>query len=160
MPLLSPNYSLQELTRTHQLDAAGRLLWNTPGPVETANLRFLCWTVLEDMREAIDCPVHVSSGFRSPEVNAAAGSKPTSQHLQGLACDWWPLGTISLEECARRIVASRIPFHQLLLEGRGERRWLHISAPPIYVEPKREALVTLDGVAFTPFNAGPTESQA
>lgn len=157
MPLLSPNFSLQELTRTHQVDAQGRLLWNVPGPVETGNLRFLAWTVMEDVRQIIDCPIHVSSGFRCLEVNQAVGSKPTSQHIRGEACDWWPLGTISLEECARRIVASRIPFHQLLIEGRGDRRWIHISIPPTFVEPAKRAEVTLDGIAFTPFNAAPTE---
>lgn len=160
MPLISPNFSLQELTRTHQLDAGGRLMWNTPGPVETANLRFLAWTILEPVRELLGCSLHVNSGYRSAEVNERVGSSKGSQHLQGLACDFVPIATLSFEEAMRRIVGSRVPFHQLLLEGRQGRQWLHISAAPLFVEPKKEALVSADGVTFAQFNAARTEGTA
>ncbi len=60
--------------------------FNPDGTVE-ANLAYLVATALEPIRATFGYPIHISSGYRCPEVNAALGSKPTSQHVLGQAAD-------------------------------------------------------------------------
>jgi hypothetical protein len=44
--------------------------------------------VLGSYAKKLGCELIVSSGFRSPEANKAAGGSSTSLHLQGLAIDF------------------------------------------------------------------------
>jgi len=151
MPLISPNFSIQELTATTKVGADGKPLGNTPGPIETQNLRFLAWVGLEPARAALNgCPLAITSGFRSKLVNEAAGGSPVSAHLAGLACDFVPLG-LGLEIAFRRLVLSGIPFDQLILEHKGDKRWIHIALAPLFIEPRREALTTNDGVRYAAY---------
>ena len=81
---LSPNFTLAELT---QSETAARLgLDNTPSKDVEANLVRLA-RMLEDVRRILSRPIMVNSAYRSPEVNKAIGSKPTSQHCIGCAAD-------------------------------------------------------------------------
>jgi hypothetical protein len=47
----------------------------------------LCAHVLDPLREHFGSPVFISSGFRSPELNARIGGSATSAHLHGCAAD-------------------------------------------------------------------------
>ena len=69
--MLSPHFSLAELVVSQT--AARRGLDNTPGPAVIAALRALCENVLEPVRVHYGRPVVVSSGYRAPLVNKAAG---------------------------------------------------------------------------------------
>ena len=51
-------------------------------------------------------------------------------------------------------------FDQALLESVRGSRWIHVSIPPIYSAPRRQALTTQDGVAFAPYSLAAGESQA
>lgn len=117
---LSPNFTLAELTTTN----TG--LVNTPNATETANLRALAVNVLQPLRDAIQVPVIVSSGYRGDRVNRAVGGVATSQHRLGQAAD---ISTTSLDSraLARRIVELRLPFDQLIQEF---GRWVHVSYGP------------------------------
>lgn len=42
---------------------------------------------LEELRRVIGRPIHITSGYRCPEHNAAVGGAPHSQHCQGAAVD-------------------------------------------------------------------------
>jgi hypothetical protein len=79
--------------------------------------------VLEPVRALLGVPLHVNSGFRTPEENARVHGSPTSQHMVGEAADVVPVG-MSAEEAMRRIVASSIPFDQAIIYASG---FLHLS---------------------------------
>ncbi len=77
---LGEHYTLAELTNTSQpLD-------NTPTPEACQNLKILVQNVLDPLRDKVG-PVIITSGYRSPSVNAAVGGSPTSQHMKGQAVD-------------------------------------------------------------------------
>lgn len=90
-------FAWSELTRTN----TG--LPNDPGPVERDRLRRLCLEALDPIRRAVCRPVRVTSGYRSPAVNAAVGGSATSAHAKGLAADIKVEG-LSAEELARIVV--------------------------------------------------------
>lgn len=77
---LGQHYTLAELTNTSQpFD-------NTPTPEACQNLKLLVTNVLDPLREEVG-PIIITSGYRSPSVNAAVGGSPTSQHMTGNAVD-------------------------------------------------------------------------
>jgi zinc D-Ala-D-Ala carboxypeptidase len=43
---------------------------------------------MQELRDLIKLPIHVTSGFRSPALNKAVKGDPSSKHLQFLACDF------------------------------------------------------------------------
>jgi hypothetical protein len=145
VPLLTPHFSLQELSVTQQVGPDGRVLYNLPDDLATLYLRLLAETILEPIRDLWDCPVRVTSGYRSPAVEMAVSGKVWGQHLKGQAADIVPLGSLDLDEAYRRIWASSLPYDQLLLEGTGDRRWIHVSCSPVMYAPRREALTSPDG---------------
>jgi hypothetical protein len=138
---LSPHFTLDELTRSDV--AARRGLLNVPTPTLVENLKFLA-EGLERVRELLKAPLEVSSGYRSPAVNAAVGGSIASQHRFGLAADFRaPQFGDPLEVC-NAILASDIQFDQMIYEFES---WTHISF--VRREPRREALtvMTLNGKA-------------
>lgn len=42
---------------------------------------------LNDLRELLDRPIRINSGYRTPEHNAAVGGATQSKHLEGMAAD-------------------------------------------------------------------------
>ena len=119
---LTDNFSLEEFTHSQTATRLG--IGNTapatvlPALTRTAEGLELVRTLLEDR------PVLVSSGYRSPSLNAAIGSKPTSQHTTGQAVDF-TCPTFGSPACiVRKLVASDIAFDQYILEFGA---WVHIS---------------------------------
>ena len=130
---LSPNFSLHELTKSET--ALRNDLDNTPGEVETENLRLLCEKVLQPVRDHFGKGVKVNSGFRSLAVNAAAGgvqgAKP-SDHTRGMAADIEIPG-IANADLAQWIM-DNLDYTQLILEfytpGIPDSGWVHVSYDP------------------------------
>lgn len=115
--LLSAHFSLEEMTSTQVRNQE-----NTPGSVEFANLTLLCENQLEQCRYLLGA-MHVDSGYRSPEVNRIVGGAKTSQHMQGLACDFITL-KMNLRDAYLKIMRSDIDYDQLIWEF---GRWIHVS---------------------------------
>lgn len=44
---------------------------------------------LQTIRDIVNEPIHINSGYRSPNHNKAIGGSPNSQHLLGKAADIW-----------------------------------------------------------------------
>lgn len=121
---LSKNFTLEELTLSQEAVRKG--LDNTPDHDTMENLRVLA-SGLETVRGALgNVPILVSSGYRSPKVNAAVGGSRGSQHLSGLAADFTAPKFGTPKEICLEIVASGIDFDQLIHEG----SWVHISFGP------------------------------
>lgn len=133
---VSPHFTLAELTFS---ETAVRNGWrNQPPDAAYENLKRLCLTLLEPIRAAFG-PVTITSAYRSPEVNAAVGSKPTSAHIDGRAADirvakFRPL------VLARAIDELDLPYDQLIHEFGS---WVHIAIQKGNEMPRREAL-TID----------------
>lgn len=120
---LSPNFALAEFT-TSQTAARFRLDNNPPASV----IEHLKVTAagLEKVRELLGRPILISSGYRSREVNTKVGGSATSAHVFGYAADFISPGYGDPLAISRAIVASRMPFDQLIEEG----TWVHISFDP------------------------------
>ena len=120
---LSPNFSLEELTRS---EAAARNGWdNTPNEAETENLKRLA-ALLQDVKTAVGGkPVLINSAYRSKQVNDAVGSKDSSQHRIGCAADLRVPG-MTPRQVVEACIAAQVPFDQIILEFDA---WTHISVP-------------------------------
>ena len=133
MTQLTPHFSLAELTVTDHREFS-----NEPNESETKNLERLA-QFLEQVKELLGGkPVMVNSAYRSAQVNAAVGSKETSQHRVGCAADLRIPG-MTPDEVVKAIIASDLPFDQVIREF---DRWTHISVPNSpELTPRRQALI-------------------
>lgn len=130
---LSPHFTLAEMTVSQE--AARRGIDNTPPPAVVDALKRTCQG-LEAVRVRLGCaPVIVSSGYRSPALNAAVGGSKNSQHMTGQAADIICPGFGGPAEVAAALRDSGIEYDQLILEF---GRWVHISFAP---NPRRQALI-------------------
>ena len=135
---MTPHFTLAELTHTDH-----RSLDNTPDAQELANLQRLA-EFLETVKTTLGGkPIMINSAFRSKAVNDAVGSKDTSQHRQGLACDFKVPGMIP-DAVVRTIIAAKLPYDQIIREYDA---WTHIS---ISDKPRRQALI-IDKQGVRPF---------
>ncbi|EMF80056.1 peptidase M15 [Leptospira weilii serovar Topaz str. LT2116] len=131
---LSKNFTLVELTVT------GTGLSNVPDEKQIANLKRLCETILEPLRETIGRPIQINSGYRSPAVNRKIKGSVTSQHMAGEAADLCVVGMSTLD-IVKIITKLKLPFHQLINEGFTTGvTWVHVSVAPQGIKPKREIL--------------------
>ena len=133
MTQLSEHFTLEELTITNH-----REYDNTPNADQINNLQRVA-ELLEQVKKVLGGkPVMVNSGYRSPQVNLAVGSKPTSQHCLGCAADIRVPG-MTPDEVVQAIKASDIPYDQLIREFDS---WTHISVPNLANgEPRKQALI-------------------
>ena len=124
---LSENFSLVELTKSQTAERKG--IDNTPSTEHQENLKRLCESVLQPVRDHFSRVVSVSSGYRSEELCLAIGSKTTSQHARGEAADFEIFG-ISNKELAN-YVHFNLNYDQLILEYWKEEDpnsgWVHCS---------------------------------
>tara|TARA_R110000868_G_scaffold70430_1_gene206914 strand:- start:7905 stop:8348 length:444 start_codon:yes stop_codon:yes gene_type:complete len=138
---LSKHFTLAELTVTDH-----RFLDNTPNAGEIQNLRRLA-AFLELVKTQLGGRfVLVNSAFRSAAVNAAVGSKDTSQHRLGCAADIRIPG-MTPDEVVRSVMTAGLPYDQIIREfsdpikGGG---WTHISIPNFSELPPRKMALIID----------------
>jgi uncharacterized protein YcbK (DUF882 family) len=124
---LTPHFTLTELTHSEYAVRMG--LDNTPTQAVIENLRRLAMR-LEEVRAALGYPVVISSGFRSPVVNAGVGGSKNSVHQTGNAVDF-----ICPQYGKPRMIFDRIRvmpslgWDQLILEYPDSRNggWVHLG---------------------------------
>ena len=122
---LSEHFTLAEMTVSQA--AARRGISNLPPPEIIERLRRTAGE-MERVRELLGGKViSVSSGYRSPAVNALVGGARNSGHLHGFAVDFncWSFG--SPYKVCKAIEASAIKYDQLIHEF-GD--WIHVSFDP------------------------------
>ena len=125
---LSKHFKLEEFEKS--MTATRKGIENKAGSGEIKNLTDLCYGVLEPVRAKFDKPIIVTSGYRSPELNRAIGSKSdTSQHCKGEAVDIECLKATTEE--VSRYIHDNLDFDQLILEfytpGQPNSGWTHVS---------------------------------
>ena len=126
-------FTIPELIRSDL--AMRRGIDNTP-PAEAHRELHRLIDYLDKVREAYGAPIRVSSGYRSPALNAAVGGKPNSQHLKGQAADLVTDDLKKLGNVIRRVGG----FDQLIYEHVGGARWIHVSIAPEGRAPREEVL--------------------
>ncbi len=132
---LSPNFTLEELT--HSEVAERKNLDNTPNATEIANLTRLAG-LLEQVRELLNKPIMINSGFRSKAVNDSVGSKDSSQHRIGCAADLRVPG-MTPKQVVTACIAVGLPFDQIIEEFGS---WTHISVTNQATDkPRGQALI-------------------
>ena len=124
---LSANFQLSELVKSQIAERKG--IPNNPSPAHIDNLKALCVNVLQPIRSHFEAPVMISSGYRSPELCIAIGSKITSQHATGNAAD------LEVPGIDNKVLATwikeNLEYDQLILEfyrdGEPDSGWVHVS---------------------------------
>lgn len=141
---LSPNFTLAELTHSETAERLG--LDNTPDEKVKATLVRLA-RMLEEVRHLLGRPIMVNSAYRSPEVNKAIGSKPTSQHCLGCAADIRVPG-LTPNDIVKLVIKSTIQYDQIIREFDS---WVHISIPnKLSDKPRKQALI-IDKTGTRPY---------
>jgi len=134
---LSPNFTLEELTHSEIAERQG--LDNTPNDDVKANLTRLA-RFLEEVRRVLGRPIMVNSAYRSPQVNTAVGSKPTSQHCNGCAADIKVPG-LTPDNIVKEILKTNLEYDQLIREFDS---WVHISIPNKFADKPRKQVLIID----------------
>lgn len=117
---LSANFYLDEFTISQEAERHGYR--NEPNGKQIENLRLLCVNVLQPLREIINVPIFINSGYRSFDVNVAVGGRFNSQHLEGKAADF-VVHSMNLIDVFN-ITLQKLSFDQLIFEF---GKWIHVS---------------------------------
>lgn len=120
--LLSPHFCLDEFTKSPTAIKHG--IPNNPSQGAVESLKRLCQGNLEPLREELELPVVITSGFRTKALNdLLAHSSKRSQHMNGEAADFYVASGQSglsrrelLIKAFRLIITSeQIDYDQLIL---------------------------------------------
>lgn len=126
---ISEHLDLSELIRSESAKRNG--ISNMPSEAHIANLKLLAEKVFEPIRNNFRCPIHISSGYRSAELNKAVGGATTSQHSSGEAIDIDMDGSPNgvTNKMVFDYIKKYLEFDQLIWEfGTAENPdWVHVS---------------------------------
>ena len=135
--ILSKNFTLQEFTKS--LTAIRNGIDNSPTSEHIRNIQLLVKYVLQPLRDCLNKPIRITSGYRSEELNKAIkGSykmikgkyKATSQHCRGQASDiqFKVDGVMNNKMIWDKVIKLELPFDQMINEF--DYAWIHISYNP------------------------------
>jgi zinc D-Ala-D-Ala carboxypeptidase len=126
---LSEHLDLSEVTRSESAKRKG--ISNMPTEAHIANFKLLAEKIFEPIRTHFRCPIIISSGYRSKELNAAIGGSLTSQHCQGEAIDIDMDGTPNgvTNRMVFDYIKDNLEFDQLIYEFGDSNNpdWVHVS---------------------------------
>jgi len=126
---ISEHLTLAELIRSESAKRNG--ISNMPTEEHIANLKLLAEHIFEPIRVNFRCPILISSGYRSKELNDKIGGAMTSQHSFGQAIDIDMDGTnygVDNQEIFY-FIKDKLPFDQLIWEFGNDKNpdWVHCS---------------------------------
>lgn len=141
--MLSKFFSLEELIHSDVADRKNII--NTPSMAVLENLKHTAKQA-DKVREYLGKPIIVSSGYRSPQLNAAIGGSKTSSHMQGFALDVRCPDFGTPRQMFDALQNSGIEFDQCILElpNSASGGWLHIGFAP----DNRNQRLVYDGNAY------------
>jgi hypothetical protein len=126
---ISEHLDLSEVIRSDSAKRNG--ISNMPIPKHIDNFKLLAEKVFEPIRNNFRCPIHISSGYRSIELNTAIKGSLTSQHCTGEAIDIDMDGTPNgvTNKMVFDFIKDNLEFDQLIWEfGTNENPdWVHVS---------------------------------
>lgn len=103
------------------------------------NINLLVDNVLDPVRDMVNTPIIITSGYRCPQVNRLVGGVDNSQHMSGCAADFHVMGfTSSMMLGVFFFILNRLEYDQLIYYR--SKNIIHVS----YVEncPRCKAFVT------------------
>lgn len=133
------HFTLQELIASDTAKAKG--IDNTPSEAHKSHLVEMVEKLIDPLREqwAVYCAneqigspqLRISSGYRSPALNAAVGGSNTSAHSIGYALDLVPMnGRLKeFKKFCREFLSARA-FDQMISEDEnaaGIPKWIHVG---------------------------------
>ena len=125
---LSANLTLAEVTKSATAIRHG--IDNLPSQEHYDNLKAIANKIFQPIREHFKCPIAVTSGYRSPALNAKIGGSKTSQHCNGEALDLDAdvFGKITNKQIFDYI-KTNLDFDQLIWEfgTKDNPDWVHVS---------------------------------
>ena len=126
---LSAHLDLSEVIRSESAKRNG--ISNMPIALHIENFKLLAENVFEPVRVHFDCPIHISSGYRSAELNRCVGGSSTSQHCTGEAIDIDMDGSTSgvTNKMVFNYIKDNLVFDQLIYEFGDSKNpdWVHVS---------------------------------
>lgn len=127
---LSEHLELAEVVRSESAKRIG--ISNMPTPEHIENLKKLAEHIFEPIRNNFRCPIFISSGYRSKELNASIkGSSSTSDHCFGRAIDLDQQGHTQgiTNKQVFEYIKDNLKFKQLIWEGGTDEEadWIHVS---------------------------------
>lgn len=123
--MIKLNFTISELLKSDTAKKHG--IKNIPQSAEIYdNLLLLIINVLQPLRNYINKPIIITSGYRSPLLNQAIGGVDTSQHCKGQAADLIVNG-MSIPAIIEAVKSSGIEYDQCINEF---NQWVHISYNP------------------------------
>ena len=121
---LSENFTLEEFVASPTAKRLG--INNTPGKEQINNLKKLCQTILQPIRNEFGQAITVTSGYRSELLNRKIGGSITSQHLKGEAADIICYDNKRLWELITSMINKGVIRVGQLINERN-LSWIHIS---------------------------------
>lgn len=126
---LSEHLDLSEVIRSESAKRNG--LSNMPIEAHIKNLKLLAENIFQPIRNNFRCPIHISSGYRSIELNKAIKGSLTSQHCTGEALDIDMDGTPNgvTNKMIFDYIKDNLEFDQLIWEfgDNNNPDWVHVS---------------------------------
>ena len=126
---LSEHLDLSEVIRSESAKRNG--ISNMPTEQHIANLKLLAEKIFQPIRNNFRCPIHISSAYRSIELNRAVKGSLTSQHCTGEAIDIDMDGTPNgvTNKMVFNYIKDNLEFDQLIWEfGTNDNPdWVHVS---------------------------------
>jgi hypothetical protein len=125
---LSKNLRLDEVVKSTTAKRLG--INNEPDEWTTENLRQVAINIFQPLRDSFGCPIYVSSGYRSADLNTAIGGSSRSQHVEGRALD---LDADVYGSCTNsqifNWIKDNLEFDQLIWEfgDQDNPDWVHVS---------------------------------
>lgn len=121
--MIELNFTMSELLKS---DVAEKYnISNIPDKQSLDNMLILICECLQPIRNYIDKPMIISSGYRSPRLNGhpLINGAQNSQHVTGQAVDFTIKG-MTPKQIIEKVKGSGVEFDQLINEY---NIWVHIS---------------------------------
>lgn len=109
---------------TRSTTAARKGIDNTPPEMCWERLTALVENVIDPLRDVFG-PIRITSGYRSPALNAAVGGAPSSKHMIGEAADVEPVDPKYTTRDLFLYIVDKMKFDQVIWEFGGA--WVHVS---------------------------------
>lgn len=123
--ILSKNFTLNEFTKS--VSAIRNDIDNSPNAEHIRNIQLLVKYVLQPLREGLNKPIRITSGYRSESLNKLIKGSKKSQHCKGQAADlqFKVDGVMDNKAIWDKVIELGLPFDQMINEF--NYSWIHIS---------------------------------